>query len=203
MVYLYGASGHAKVIADIINSKLTNSILGVFDDDLSINHFIDLPFLGRFDKSKINKGGKLVICIGDNLIRKNVSKELDNNSFFVAIHDSSVISNNTIIKEGTVVMANAIVNSASTIGKHCIINTASIVEHDCIIEDYVHISPNATLTGGVKIGEGSHIGAGAIILPNITIGKWCKIGAGTVVLKNIPDNSVVVGNPGKVIKTLN
>jgi acetyltransferase EpsM len=64
----------------------------------------------------------------------------------------------------------------------------------------VHISPNSTLCGNVKVGEGTHIGAGATILPNIEIGKWCKIGAGSVVTKKIPDYSVVVGIPGKIIK---
>jgi len=59
-----------------------------------------------------------------------------------------------------------------------------------------------SISGNVLIGEGTHVGTGAIILPNITIGKWCKIGAGAVVIKDIPDYSVVVGVPGKIIKTL-
>lgn len=202
MVYLYGASGHAKVVTDVVLSNKANVISGVFDDNTSINKFNNLPFFGSFEPSKIDKLSKLIICIGDNLIRKNISDKLININFLTALHATSVVSKNSSIKQGTVVMANAVVNSGATIGQHCILNTASIIEHDCIIEDFVHVSPNATLTGGVKIGEGTHIGAGAIIIPNITIGKWCKIGAGTVVLKNIPDNSVVVGNPGKIIKNI-
>ena len=51
----------------------------------------------------------------------------------------------------------------------------------------------------VSIGENSFIGAGAVILPGTQIGKLCIIGAGAVVKGEIPDYSVVVGNPCKVI----
>ncbi|MGL5057391.1 MAG: hypothetical protein ACRC6A_08525 [Fusobacteriaceae bacterium] len=61
----------------------------------------------------------------------------------------------------------AIVNFYTKIGKHCIINTESIVEHDNILSDYVRISPNATLCGGVKIGEETLIGVGAVVIENI------------------------------------
>lgn len=54
----------------------------------------------------------------------------------------------------------------------------------------------------IKIGNDVWIGGGAIILPGITIGNNCVIGAGSVVTKDIPDNSMAVGNPAKVIKKL-
>lgn len=54
----------------------------------------------------------------------------------------------------------------------------------------------------IHIKEGAHIGIGAIIMPGVTIGKGSIIGAGSVVTKNIPDYSIAVGVPAKVIKTL-
>ena len=51
----------------------------------------------------------------------------------------------------------------------------------------------------VNIGTNSFIGAGAIILPGSSIGEHCIIGAGAVVKGNIPDFSIVIGNPCKVI----
>jgi len=201
MIYLYGASGHAKVIVDILKST-NHKIEGVFDDDKSLKYFLDLKYLGVYDSSKIKKNSKIIISIGDCAIRKTIA-EKTNSKYFTAIHKNSIISESVVINEGTVVMPNTVINSNSIIGKHCIINTSSIIEHDCLLEDYVHISPNATLTGQVTVGEGSHIGAGAIILPTITIGKWCKIGAGAVVLRDVPNNCIVVGNPAKIIKNLN
>ena len=53
--------------------------------------------------------------------------------------------------------------------------------------------------GSVKIGAYTFIGAGSVVLPGVTIGKGCLIGTGTLVTKNIPDYSIVVGRPGKVV----
>lgn len=57
-------------------------------------------------------------------------------------------------------------------------------------------------TKPVTIGNDCWIGGGSIILSGITIGNGCTIGAGSVVTKNIPDNSLAVGNPAKVIRKL-
>ena len=56
--------------------------------------------------------------------------------------------------------------------------------------------------GEVVIGENCWIGAGVIILKNVHIGNNCVIGAGSVVTKDIPNNSIAVGNPAKVIRTI-
>ncbi len=55
----------------------------------------------------------------------------------------------------------------------------------------------------VAIEDGCWIGGGVIILPGVTIGKGCVIGAGSVVTKDIPENSVAVGNPCRVIRKCN
>lgn len=55
--------------------------------------------------------------------------------------------------------------------------------------------------GRVDIGDDVFIGAGAIVLPNVKIGSRVIIGAGCIVAKDIPDNSVVVGNPSRIIGT--
>jgi len=54
----------------------------------------------------------------------------------------------------------------------------------------------------VTIGNDCWIGGGAIICPGVKIGNGCVIGAGAVVTKNIADHSLVVGNPGRIIKKL-
>jgi acetyltransferase-like isoleucine patch superfamily enzyme len=56
--------------------------------------------------------------------------------------------------------------------------------------------------GKVIIKDGAHIGIGAIIMPGVTIGKGAIIGAGSVVTKDIPDYSIALGSPAKVIKTI-
>lgn len=62
--------------------------------------------------------------------------------------------------------------------------------------------PRACETDSVLIKEGSWIGSCSIILPGVTIGKNCVVGAGSVVTKSIPDFTLAVGSPAKVIRNL-
>jgi sugar O-acyltransferase (sialic acid O-acetyltransferase NeuD family) len=195
-MYLYGASGHAKVIIDILKSQ-GKKLLGLIDDNLSINELLGYPVYHEVDNLS-----PLIISIGDNKTRKKIAERLSSICFETAVHASVILSDTCSIKEGTVVMQGAIIQSCSEIGRHCIINTGASVDHDCKIHDFVHISPHATLCGNVTVGEGTWVGAGTVVIPGVKIGKWSIIGAGSVVIKDIPDQVLAVGNPCKVIKQL-
>ncbi|MFK5970641.1 MAG: acyltransferase [Candidatus Marithrix sp.] len=65
------------------------------------------------------------------------------------------------------------------------------------------ISEQGVKTELVYIGDETWIGANAVILPGIFIGKHCVIAAGSIVTRNVPSNSVVAGNPAKIIKQYN
>ena len=196
-IYLYGASGHGKVVLDIITC-FGNHVLGFFDDDSSIKNFMGYKVLS-FNYKHLSKS-KVIISIGNNSVRKKIAKQFDHNDFTTAIHPSSTIDKTVKINTGTVIMAKAVINSSTIIGEHCIINTAASVDHDCILENYVHISPNATLCGNVEVGELTHIGAGSVILPGVKIGKNVIIGAGSVVVTNVNDGETLVGNPAERLK---
>jgi acetyltransferase-like isoleucine patch superfamily enzyme len=62
--------------------------------------------------------------------------------------------------------------------------------------------PDLELTAPICIGNDVYIGVNAVILPGVTIGNRCIIGAGAVVTRSIPDNSVAVGVPARVVKTV-
>lgn len=196
-VYLYGASGHAKVIIDILESRGIKPA-GLFDDNPSIKKLMEYP-VSPFSSAFNTDENKLIISIGNNSVRKKIVCSLKVN-YCTVIHPSANVSKRTIIEEGTVIMAGVTINAAVSIGKHCIINTNASIDHDSVLGDFVHISPNVALCGDVEIGEGTHIGAGAVIIPGIKIGKWCTIGAGAVVIRDVADHTTVVGNPCRIIK---
>ena len=195
-MYLYGASGHAKVIIDILKSSGI-AISGLFDDNPLIKELYGKKVLGKYEGQELEAA--IIISIGDNKIRAKIAKRLRVN-FGTAIHSTSIISHTATIGEGTVIMQGVILQADAGIGKHVIVNTTASVDHDCLIGDYAHISPGAVLCGGVVIGEGTQIGAGAVVVPGIKVGKWCRVGAGAVVIRNVPDDSTVVGNPARAIK---
>lgn len=200
-VIIIGAGGHAKVIADIIE-KSGDQIVGFLDDKIEKNTIIvkDYKVIGdlnsRFSLSIANKDYEFIIAIGDNKKREEISKS-PNLKFYTAIHPSAQIGLDVEIEEGTVIMAHVCINSSSRVGKHCIINTGAIIEHDNIIENFVHISPNATLGGTVKVGENTHIGIGSVVKNNITICQNCTVGAGAVVVKNIIEEGTYIGVPAR------
>lgn len=195
---LFGASGHSKVILDIliINGVKVDMII---DDQPKTKEILGVAV---HKNTLTDYNYDAVISIGNNRTRKLISDQYPFH-YQTAIHPTAAISVFAEIGAGTVVMAQACVNADVEIGKHCIINTGAVVEHDCKIGDFVHISPNASLAGNVEVGEGAHIGIGASVIQGVSIGKWSIIGAGTVVIKEIPDFATVVGNPGKIIKINN
>ena len=191
---IIGASGHAKVIADI--AKLQNLDVYFCDDEVRQIEGEQVLLRSKVDFQNRN----LVIGIGNNKIRSKIAFQYPENKFLKLFHPSSVINKFSTIGDGTVVMPVAVINVGVKIGKHCIVNTGAIIEHDCVLDDFVHVSPNATLCGSVMIGRYTWIGAGAIVIQGIKIGENVTIGAGSVVINNIPDNTIVVGNPAKIIK---
>lgn len=195
-MYLYGASGHGKVIAEIAE-ELNISITGFIDGNANIKSILDYRVIAN---NADGLEGKAFISIGSNKIRKLIALRDTQFDYIKLISKKANVSKRAIVQQGTVVMMGATLNSDVKIGKHCIINTNASVDHDCIIEDYVHISPNVGLAGNVEVGEGTHIGIGASVIQGVKIGKWSTIGAGSVIIKDIPDYAVVVGNPGKIIK---
>lgn len=196
-MYLFGASGHGKVIAEILESRGV-VVDGFIDADPLKSLVLGYNVVKNIPSDKI----KMIIAIGNNKIRKKIVYEYPSLSYGIAIHSRANISPRIELGNGTVIMAGATVNVDVVIGQHCIVNTNVSVDHDCIIEDYVHLSPNVALAGNVSVGEGTHIGIGASVIQGIKIGAWCTVGAGSVVIRDIPDGCTVVGNPGELLKRI-
>lgn len=194
-INLFGASGHGKVILDIIETQ--GDCVGCFYDDNP--HYEEIHGTPVLKSTECDIIGPMIISIGSNRIREKIAHRFPI-AFATAIAPSAIISKKASIGEGSVVMQGAIIQTDAKIGKHCIINTGASVDHECEIGDYVHISPHATLCGDVHVGKGSWIGAGTVVIPGIKIGEWCTIGAGSVVIRDIPDNSIAYGNPCRLIR---
>lgn len=190
-VIVIGASGHGRVIADIIKNS-GDKVFGLLDDDTSKQ-----GVLGKVDECVKYKDKYFIIGIGSNAIRKKIAEKYPDLQYYTAIHPTAVIADSVSIGKGTAVMANAVVNVNACIGMHCILNTSSVIEHDNNISDYVHISPGAVLCGTVSVGENTHIGANAVVKNNITIANDVQIGCGGVVVKDIGKSGVYIGVPVK------
>jgi acetyltransferase-like isoleucine patch superfamily enzyme len=89
-----------------------------------------------------------------------------------------------------------------TLGNHVSATSVRFETHDGGVWVFRHLNPDIDIVKPIVIGNNVYIGYGAVILPGITIGDNVIIGAHAVVSKDIPSNSVAVGVPARVIKTV-
>lgn len=208
-ILIYGSSGHAKMIIDIVHLNKNYNITGFIDSYKSAGEIIygyellgDLNMLSSLIE-KHNVFG-IVIAIGDNNSRKNAHKKiLSINSkikFISLVHPSAILSESVILGKGSVIMADVVINADAMIGEFCILNTKASFGHDSTMREYSSLASGVVVAGNVRIGRCSAICLGAAIIQQVSIGKHTVVGAGSLVLKSIGDYKTVWGVP---INTIN
>jgi len=143
----------------------------------------------------------VLYTLGDTAVRAE-------GDFWVA--DTAVVVGKVLLKQDASVWFNAVLrgdNELITVGEGSNVQDGAVLHTDpgypLLIGPHVTVGHKVMLHG-CEIGEGSLIGINAVVLNGAKIGKNCIIGANALVAegKEIPDNSMVLGTPGKVVKTL-
>lgn len=208
---IVGAKGFAKEVLEICHQSNDLEKLAFYDD---VNHDIGKKIYDRFPILKnmeeaqrylSNVDNRFTLGCGNPVLRNKLNEkfiQLGGVLTSTVSKDAIIGSYANTIGKGCNILAGSIISNNVTIGKGCIVYFNSVLAHDCAIGDYVEISPNANILGRVTINSFTQVGAGSTILPNVTIGKNSVIGAGSVVTKDIPDNSLAVGVPAKIVKQL-
>lgn len=205
---IWGASGHALVIADMVRLRDDYTIACFIDDlhpELDGTVFAEALVVAgpnRLDDVRRLGVDHVIIGIGDCETRLRLADVAKNHGFELAytIHPSSVLAGDVSIGAGTVMAAGTVINPGCKIGRNVIINTGATVDHECIIEDGAHICPGVHLAGNVSVGRGAWVGIGATVINRIRIGAGSVIGAGAVVVRNIPDNVTAYGVPARIVR---
>ncbi len=209
-IILWGGTGHARVLNDIL-IRAGETVVAVFDRKDVPSPIPGVPlFVGRdgFEEWRRRWSGPLpefAIAIGGKYGRDRLELAdwltCEGLRPTNVIHAAAIVEPSAQCELGSQVLAGAVVGAAARLGRQSILNTRASLDHDSVAGNGVHIGPGATICGAVTIGDGSFIGAGATVLPFVLIGCDAIIGAGSVVNRNIPDGATVVGVPARVIPT--
>jgi sugar O-acyltransferase (sialic acid O-acetyltransferase NeuD family) len=206
-VIIWGAGGHARVVADIL--RLTGFDVAGFIDEVNPSRrgesFCGAMVLGgaaELEAFPAQGVRKVIVAFGDNARRVALGNHLESAGFelIAAIHPSAVIAGDVRIGAGSVIMAGSVINTNTAIGRQVIVNTRAGIDHDCYLAEGVHVGPGANIAGDVRIGRCTWIGIGATIIDHKQSGAGSVVGAGAVVLKDVPEGVVVVGVPARTLK---
>ena len=161
----------------------------------------------------MSKGGQPTLRIADDVkLGNDVKIFAFVNLYGCQIGDGSKIGTFVEIQKGARIGANCKISSHTFICEGVSIEDNVFVGHGVTFINDLY--PRATTSNGApqtekdwecvptRVGKGASIGSGATILAGITIGESALVGAGSVVTKDVPPNTIVAGNPARVLRSV-
>jgi len=210
---ILGGRGIGMIAASVAEDLGTFEVLGFLNDFVPIGEKVGkykgYKVIGKSeDVKKYLEDEDIYFFIGyvgmkneKEVFEKILSLEIPRTKFATLIHPTAIIPKGFCSIGNGVLMAPLSQLSPDTkIEDNCILLANSFLGHDSIMQRFSHITSNSVIGGNVTIGRGAHIGTNATIRENVNIGDFALVGSGAVVLDNVPENSIVVGNPAKVLR---
>ena len=201
---IYGSGGvgrEAEELARLLQKW--NEI--VFIDDIAepgIFHNVKrIPFR-QFQQHYTSETSEVIIAVVEPTDREDLFIRIHNAgySFTNLIHPESHVSSSAQLGTGIMIQKSVFIGCDVVIGNNVHIEPGVFIGHDSIVEDHCVFASKAALGGKTSVGQLAFIGLGASVRDRVSIGKRAIIGMGTVVIEEVPENSVAIGNPARIMK---
>ena len=208
VIGLVGAGGFGSEAMPLLQLQLNNTLkeqCEVFFIDSDTNkkdlngvriiqeeEFLNSPFKTRYFN----------IAIADSTLREQIAMKFkEDHCKPLNIFSKNINTlENVKFGEGCIVFPRSFFTSNITIGNFFHSYHFVSIAHDCKIGDYVTIAPGAMINGNVVIEDHVYIGSGAVLKQGIRIGSNATIGMGAIVISDVEANTVVAGNPARIIR---
>jgi sugar O-acyltransferase (sialic acid O-acetyltransferase NeuD family) len=208
-IFVYGAGGHGKVVADILACRGESEFAGFVDDreELWGGRVMGFAVLGGGEWLRGEAEYSRVVValgVGDGRARRRIAEcwAAWGVEILTAVHPRATVACAAQMGRGTVVMAGGVVNADARVGLGGIVNSGAVVEHDAEVGDFAHVAPRAAIGGASRLGAFSHLGMGAVVLERVCVGSHSIVGAGAVVVEDLPDGVVAMGVPARIHRRL-
>ena len=205
---IFGAGGHAKVVADTALRGDRYEVHAYYDDNVErhgADFYLDRPIAGGLDAllRDLTDGtlAAAFVAIGHNAARQRIGATIQDagHSLATLVDPHAILSSSVSLGAGTLVVAGAIINADTQLGSHVIVNTGASIDHDCLISEAAHIAPHATLCGGVHVGARSLIGAAATLIPSVRFPSDSILGAGSTLVLSREQRGTYTGQPARLL----
>lgn len=211
-IYIFGCSGFAVEVAQIIDSLDKFEIRGFIDKDENINsprkkirfNKIEVPVIGQSEFQKILKSSPesipCAIAIANGEICKKIYDEFGRYCQFPNIISPEAVINDTKIEGvGNIIFNDCIISWKVVLGSFNKILPFVTIGHESIIGDFNEFNPKVSISGKTNIGNGNLFGVGSMIIQGKKVEDNNCIGMGAVVIRNVKSNGTWFGNPAKIL----
>lgn len=211
-VVILGGSGIGMIAASVIERIGGAEVIGFLNDILpvgtEIGKYHKIQVIGETSDlpTYIDEGCFVFIAyVGLTREKETYEKiaglDIPRQKYFSVVDPTAIIPEGYCqIGKGVLFAPLSQLSPDTTISDNCLLLGNSFVGHDSFLDRFAHVATNAVVGANVHVGKAVHVGSNATIREKVQIGDYSLVGAGAVVLEDVPENSVVVGNPARVLR---
>lgn len=203
-IYIIGAGsvgGHIASNPDLYGLEKVE-MLFLDDNSRKIGSvFAGCPVVNTVDYLlQIKEPTKVVIGIAFPKIKESIAAKLMTNpnlQFPSLIAQNAWLSKDVVVGKGCIVYPGCCINYGSTLKDFVVMNMNCSLGHHAFVDNYSSLAPGVNFGGHTHIGKCVDMGIGSSTLQSVTIGDYSVVGGQTMVTKSFPENSKIIGVPGR------
>ena len=206
-VVILGAGGTSLYMAETVDRTDTMYFLGFLDDSQEKQND---GYCGRSVLGPLNSWGELPkesLFLSSLFGPKKTpayfqivqSLRIPRSRWATVVDPHSCISPTATLEPGSFMAPGTIIEPMARIGRMSILIGNVYVAHHSRLEDYVCCANCVSIAGAVTIGTQTYVGANSTIREYVAVGGYSVVGMGSVVVGDIPGESIIVGNPARIV----
>ena len=202
---IFGAGTYGQVYSKYLEEYY--EILGFIDDNdlLKGTDIGGYSVLGNINYlfNALTKDIAVFVPIGNNSVRVNLLSKIESEGFEIPsfIHESVLLDATVELGKAIYILPSSNVMPFTKIQDYSMISMGVNIAHHVTIEKGCFFSQGVNIGASIYIKEFAYFGIGSTVMTGVSyIGKNTLIGAGTLIIKNVPDEVVMIGNPGRILR---